>query len=271
MAKDAGSLQIRTFDELPSATDFASQIEPSNVPAVFAGCAQGWEALRKWSPRDGGLDYLQERAGPCTVEAMLSRSAPFFYGDLRSHERVPLPFSSFIGFCKQHMEKKEDDQSQCMESGERNSEGSEQDHVAPKQIYLAQVPIMNVENKGRAQLGVLLEDIQTPAFLDKSLLASVNLWMNIAEARSSTHYDPHHNLLCIVNGTKEVVLWPPFCKFLVIPHAFVRRGLKPQLSNFRKARSFIPSKSRAPDGSLAEGHSKSGRCTIHSRRLVPPG
>lgn len=37
------------------------------------------------------------------------------------------------------MEKKEDDQSQCMESGERNSEESEQDHVAPKQIYLAQV------------------------------------------------------------------------------------------------------------------------------------
>ncbi|KAF8006436.1 hypothetical protein BT93_K0666 [Corymbia citriodora subsp. variegata] len=217
MTKESEPLRIRRFDELPSAAEFAAQIEPRNVPAVFGGCAKDWEALRKWNPREGGLDYLQETAGPCTVEVMLSRSAPFFYGDLRSHERVPLPFSSFIGFCKQHMEKKEDDQSPCMESEERNSEGSEQDHLAPKQIYLAQVPIMNIENKGQAQLAVLLEDIQMPAFLDKGLLASVNLWMNIAEARSSTHYDPHHNLLCIVSGTKKVVLWPPSASPLLYP------------------------------------------------------
>ncbi|XP_030545883.1 uncharacterized protein LOC115752003 [Rhodamnia argentea] len=217
MAREAESLQIRRFDELPSATDFASQIESRNVPAVFSGCTKDWKALRKWNPHEGGLDYLQERAGPCTVEAMLSRSAPFFYGDLRSHERVPLPFSSFIGFCKQLKERKEDDQSQCMESKKRNSDGSEQDHLAPKQMYLAQVPIMNVENKGRAQLEALWEDIRMPAFLDKSLLASVNLWMNIAEARSSTHYDPHHNLLCIVSGTKKVVLWPPSASPLLYP------------------------------------------------------
>lgn len=76
---------------------------------------------------------------------------------------------------------------------------------------------MNAENKGRAQLEVLLEDIQMPAFLDKSLLASVNLWINIAEARSSTHYDPHHNLLCLVSGTKKVVLWPPSASPMLYP------------------------------------------------------
>lgn len=31
---------------------------------------------------------LQERVGSCIVEAMMSRSAPVFYGDIRSHERV---------------------------------------------------------------------------------------------------------------------------------------------------------------------------------------
>ena len=34
----------------------------------------------------------QERVGSCVVEAMLSKSAPSFYGDLRSHERVGLMF-----------------------------------------------------------------------------------------------------------------------------------------------------------------------------------
>ncbi|PRQ17781.1 hypothetical protein RchiOBHm_Chr3g0456061 [Rosa chinensis] len=27
--------------------------------------------------------------------------------------------------------------------------------------------------------------------------------MNNAQARSSTHYDPHHNLLCLVSGCKQ--------------------------------------------------------------------
>nr|GEY10033.1 2-oxoglutarate (2OG) and Fe(II)-dependent oxygenase superfamily protein [Tanacetum cinerariifolium] len=33
--------------------------------------------------------------------------------------------------------------------------------------------------------------------------------MNGAQTRSSTHYDPHHNLLCVVSGSKQVDLWPP--------------------------------------------------------------
>ncbi|ANM65423.1 2-oxoglutarate/Fe(II)-dependent oxygenase family protein [Arabidopsis thaliana] len=37
---------------------------------------------------------------------MLSRTAPCFNGDIRSHERVSLPFLDFIRFCKQHMSDK---------------------------------------------------------------------------------------------------------------------------------------------------------------------
>ncbi|ONH93488.1 hypothetical protein PRUPE_8G234700 [Prunus persica] len=41
--------------------------------------------------------------------------------------------------------------------------------------------------------------------------------MNNAQARSSTHYDPHHNLLCIVSGCKQVVLWPPSASAILYP------------------------------------------------------
>ncbi|KAG8653920.1 hypothetical protein MANES_05G081900v8 [Manihot esculenta] len=70
------------------------------------------------------------------------------------------------------------------------------------------VPIMNTEDQERVQLEILREDIQMPAFLETKELASINLWMNSALSRSSTHYDPHHNVLCIVAGCKQVVLWP---------------------------------------------------------------
>ncbi|XP_034228744.1 lysine-specific demethylase JMJ30 isoform X4 [Prunus dulcis] len=217
------SLQIQRLEEAPSARDFESRIESTNVPAVFNGCVKDWKAFSKWNPSNGGLDYLQERVGLCVVEAMLSSSAPVFYGDLRSHERVPLPFSAFIGLCKQRMRHSEDGSGACFESEQRGllEPVSEYDREpyedAPQQIYLAQVPIMNTENEERVQLESLREDIQTPVFLEDKVLASTNLWMNNAQARSSTHYDPHHNLLCIVSGCKQVVLWPPSASAMLYP------------------------------------------------------
>ncbi|XVE73057.1 hypothetical protein DITRI_Ditri11bG0087400 [Diplodiscus trichospermus] len=217
------SLQIQRFDQLPSATQFASQIESRNVPAVFVGCVKDWKAVSKWNPFNGGLDYLEERVGSFMVEAMLSRTAPVFYGDLRSHERVPLPFSTFIGFCKQHRQNVDN----CIvnsnleghQSGESDTEQvcSAFVDTAPQQIYLAQVPIINAENEESVQLETLREDIQLPAILEEKNLSSINLWMNNAKARSSAHYDPHHNLLCIVSGSKQVVLWPPSASPMLYP------------------------------------------------------
>jgi hypothetical protein len=61
---------------------------------VFRGCASVWDAYSKWNPFNSGLDYLEERAGSVEVEAMLSRTAPVFNGDIRSHERVTTPLIS---------------------------------------------------------------------------------------------------------------------------------------------------------------------------------
>ncbi|XP_004290635.1 PREDICTED: uncharacterized protein LOC101308336 isoform X2 [Fragaria vesca subsp. vesca] len=217
------SLRIQREEDVPSAIDFTARIESRNIPAVINGCVKDWEAVSKWNPTNGGLDYLQERVGLCVVEAMLSSFAPVFYGDLRSHERVPLPFSAFIRLCKQRMHHAEDGSGACVESERTGLLGPESEHDckpyedAPQQIYLAQVPIISTENEERAQLGTLREDIQMPSFLEDKSLISVNLWMNNAQARSSTHYDPHHNLLCVVSGCKQVVLWPPSATPVLYP------------------------------------------------------
>ncbi|KAH1108197.1 hypothetical protein J1N35_011965 [Gossypium stocksii] len=218
------SLRLQSFDQLPSAAQFASQIESRNVPAVFVGCVKDWKAVSKWNPSNGGLGYLEERVGSFMVEAMLSQTAPVFYGDLRSHERVPLPFSTFIGFCKWHRQNvgnscSINSNSQGHQLGESDTEQGCSPFVdaAPKQIYLAQIPIINAENEERVQLETLQEDIQLPAILEQKNLSSINFWMNIAQARSSAHYDPHHNLLCIVTGRKQVVLWPPSASPMLYP------------------------------------------------------
>ncbi|XP_050203422.1 lysine-specific demethylase JMJ31 [Mercurialis annua] len=196
-------LKIERFEQIPSPSVFESQIESKNVPAVFNGCIKQWKAFTRWNPANGGLDYLQEKVGTSTVEAMLSRTAPVFYGDLRSHERVPFPFSTFIDNCKQHMLKADQGHDQPAVVSIAEEEHS------PQKIYLAQVPIVNTEDLERVQLGALREDIQMPVFLETKEPASVNLWMNNAYARSSSHYDPHHNVLCIIAGRKQVTLWPP--------------------------------------------------------------
>ncbi|KAM4087441.1 hypothetical protein ACJW30_10G177700 [Castanea mollissima] len=184
------SLRIQRFEQIPSSLEFESLIQSKNVPAVFTGCVNDWKAFSKWNPSNGGLDYLQ----------------------------VPLPFSTFIGYCKQRMQNRD--------FGCANSEleshgliGREAEHAedAPEQIYLAQTPIMNADNEEKVQLETLREDIETPAFLERKTLASINLWMNNAQARSSTHYDPHHNLLCVVAGCKQVVLWPPSASPMLYP------------------------------------------------------
>ncbi|KAL9318449.1 hypothetical protein ACSQ67_014966 [Phaseolus vulgaris] len=207
----SSSIGIRIFDELPTAKDFDTLIELSNVPAVFRGCTKSWKAFSHWNPSNGGLDYLQARVGSCTVEAMISQSAPVFYGDLGSHQRVPLPFSNFLDFCKKRtqMQSKGIDHYPASQTHDDTKHACLAFEDAPEQIYLAQVPIMNSDRQENVQLETLKEDIQTPLILTSKELSSINLWMNNAHAKSSTHYDPHHNLLCIVSGCKRVVLWPP--------------------------------------------------------------
>ncbi|KAI3967010.1 hypothetical protein MKW92_046137 [Papaver armeniacum] len=209
------SLSIVEFGELPSPAHFFSHVESKSIPAVFHGCVKHWKCFSKWNPCKGGLDYLQERAGSSIVEAMLSRTAPVFYGDLRRHERVPLLFSVFVSSCKKLRSSDNGSGLSVEQEVVGVTEPTlEEETCLPStsslhQVYLAQVPIVNLENKEKSQLEILREDIQMPKILKAKTLTSINLWMNNAKSRSSTHYDPDHNLLCVVAGCKQVVLWPP--------------------------------------------------------------
>lgn len=55
----------------------------------------------------------------------------------------------------------------------------------------------------------MLDDVSAPPWLPEASLASVCLWLSVEGTRSSTHYDPRNNLLCVVAGEKAVRLWSP--------------------------------------------------------------
>ncbi|KAI3979811.1 hypothetical protein MKX01_013906 [Papaver californicum] len=244
MKKNGGNtnhLSIVKFDELPPPAHFFSHIQSKSIPAVFHSCVKHWKCFSKWNPSKVGLEYLQERAGSSIVEAMCSRTAPVFYGDLRSHERVPLSFSVFISSCKKL---------RSSDNGSGVSVGQEVVGVTEPtleeltclpstsslhQVYLAQVPIVNLENKEMSQLEILREDIQMPKILKAKTLTSINLWMNNAKSRSSTHYDPDHNLLCVVAGCKQGLL--PNCPPIVILKPQITE--KPDLSTHSRAQNSM--------------------------------
>uniref|UniRef100_A0A0E0N352 JmjC domain-containing protein n=1 Tax=Oryza rufipogon TaxID=4529 RepID=A0A0E0N352_ORYRU len=189
---------------------------------------------------------VSEKVGPdVDVEAMMSSTGHVFYGDLRSHERagfftlnllgscnfhhfarganaaylaprfqVLVPFSKFMNSCKSYLRcpnasSDSPKAQEILKEPASSEEGCSSSLESCDQVYLAQVSILNTENKERCSLEVLKEDIQEPTFLRGKPFSSINIWMNRAHLRSSTHYDPHHNLLCVVAGCKKVTLWPP--------------------------------------------------------------
>ncbi|KAG8078110.1 hypothetical protein GUJ93_ZPchr0007g6112 [Zizania palustris] len=211
---DAG-LRAARFGSPPSAEEFAAAIEPRNVPAVFRGVVKDWAASSRWDPLHGGLDYLLEKVGhDVDVEVMISNTGHVFYGDLRSHERVHVPFSRFIHSCKSYLRhpnaaSDSSKEKEIVKEPTFSEEGCSSSSESSEQLYIAQVSILNTENKERCSLEVLKEDIQEPTCVKGKPFSSINIWMNRAHLRSSTHYDPHHNLLCVVAGCKRVTLWPP--------------------------------------------------------------
>jgi len=86
----------------------------------------------------------------------------------------------------------------------------DQDGCYTPKIDSIEDPLSNLEDGSQIYLA-------QPRFLETNAISSINLWMNITQSRSSTHYDPHHNLLCVVAGCKQVVLWPPSATEFLYP------------------------------------------------------
>lgn len=80
-------------------------------------------------------------------------------------------------------------------------------------MFLAQAPLTGA-------LHSLTQDLVQPPAIANLHVASTNIWMNHSAVSTSAHYDPHHNLLCVLCGHKRVTLWPPSSTPHLKPHCF---------------------------------------------------
>ncbi|XP_024527933.1 uncharacterized protein LOC9631850 isoform X5 [Selaginella moellendorffii] len=159
----------------PPSRDEFREMAARNIPEGF--CGNG--------------PHLSGGIQPLAVSNILRRTSSasngehrWFYGDIRSHERVALPFREYLDM--------------VLSPGEHND-----------QFYLAQVPIRVKDSTEKPPLASLESEISVPEFLDEDAVSNINLWMSSTSSRSSIHYDPYRNVLGVVMGQKKVTLWPP--------------------------------------------------------------
>ncbi|CAD7705141.1 unnamed protein product [Ostreobium quekettii] len=102
--------------------------------------------------------------------------------------------------------------------------------------YLAQAPL---DDDG---LDTLRADIKVPSLLGQVEIVSTNIWMSASCTRASPHYDPYHNLLCVVCGTKVVKLCSP-----MLTQAFYPRAVWGESANHSSVDFAAPSLKDHPE------------------------
>ncbi|CAM6125523.1 unnamed protein product [Calypogeia fissa] len=222
---------VRKFiGDAVSDPDTIRELEASNLPAVLISGVGNWPAISRWDPAKGGLHHLKSLAGSKMVQSITSNSGSAFYGHIRGHDRVAVSFGGFIdwiisgvtGYDPRSPVGTEENDGVSPVSGmpidnveadaeNRTGEGEQglEHRALDGHLYLAQVPIFSKEAVQETTLSPLMQDIEMPRLLETDRVSDINLWMSMTDSRSSTHYDPYQNLLCVVAGEKKVTLWPP--------------------------------------------------------------
>ncbi|XP_024527654.1 jmjC domain-containing protein D isoform X3 [Selaginella moellendorffii] len=225
----------------PPSRDEFREMEARNIPVVFPGILRQWPAFERWNPATGGVEHLKEIVGEPLVQAMVSSDGSTFFGDIRSHERVALPFREYLDM--------------VLSPGEHN------DH-----FYLAQVPIRVKDSTEKPPLASLESEISLPEFLDEDAVSNINLWMSSTSSRSSIHYDPYHNVLGVVTGQKKVTLWPPDAAPYLYP-----KPLYGEASNHSEVNFVEPDYQKYPRFRDASKHSRVLVVDAGSAVFIPEG
>ena len=188
-----------------------------NVPVTLRHFAREWPACKEWSGGESSRLRLKALAGSSMVEVMVQQqplqqsasSSPsrVFYGDIRRRKATVMPFGDVVDYAWQ----KASLLSLPTARKDKNL-GKEDQEKQRTRLYLAQAPIYS-ENAQEATLHALQRDVpeHAPAGVTVN---SINLWLSLSDSpqvasRSSPHYDPHHNILCVVTGRKVVKLFSP--------------------------------------------------------------
>mmetsp|Transcript_64 Transcript_64/g.206 ORF Transcript_64/g.206 Transcript_64/m.206 type:complete len:507 (+) Transcript_64:176-1696(+) len=203
-----------------------------NVPVKLPQHVKDWPAISAWGKGEASRLRLKSLAGSAKVDVMVvGGTGPLvFNGDIRRRESTMVAFSDVVDYAwgKANF---------LAASGGVGRSSAHSANDVERAIYLAQAPIYKADH-GHAPLEALKQDISVP-YDAGSNLSSVNLWMSLSKpstvpSRSSPHYDPYHNLLCVVRGRKVVTLHSPEQTALMRPQPVSSDGSNHPCEDFQQ-------------------------------------
>ncbi|KAK9919096.1 hypothetical protein WJX75_009374 [Coccomyxa subellipsoidea] len=184
---------VRKIDARNLTVSDFQQNQANNRPVVLTGLIDSWPALRAWSGNDG-KKHLTSLAGKASVQVMVSDEGQY-RGDMAHRSSMTMTFEDFLS----------------------TADRLNGNQLGIQQLYLAQSPLMT-SSSTESSLSPLLADISEPQCLEAGQVSHINLWMCTRGSRSSLHYDPYHNLLCVVTGSKEVRCMSPAATQWLYPY-----------------------------------------------------
>ena len=148
-----------------------SSIHASQFPLLLKGLCRDWPAVSRW--KDPG--YWREKVGHHQVEVELGAG----YTD-PNIQKVYTSMSDLVDM---------------METPRLSN--------ASPPVYLAQYDVRDMPE--------LKSDYRIPDLTrtGKASIYKINLWLGFEDTFSPCHYDPYHNILCQITGSKTVILYNP--------------------------------------------------------------
>jgi len=201
--------------------------DENKQPRVLQGCVKDWPAISRWTNR-----YLQEK-----IDEALPNGVWLWLKE--SNFNKPITFKMFLELY-----------------AKRNSGNILNANVFAYLITLSDYELDQKNN--HTIVDVLKDDFKVPQFIidninDENDIFEVskvtsNFWMNFGDIDTGLHYDDEDGLLSVVDGYKEVTLYPPSESDNIYPYSLEGYKLRP----FRQ--KFMYNVYKSLPGIVAEGN-----------------
>nr|XP_016934853.1 bifunctional peptidase and arginyl-hydroxylase JMJD5 [Drosophila suzukii] len=162
--------------EAPSLQDFQTKCFLAGQPTLLLNTIQHWPALHKWLD----LNYLLQVAG--------NRTVPIEIGSNYASDEWSQQLVRIRDFLRRQF------------GGDRSKSPQDIEYLAQHELF--------------SQIPALKGDISIPDYCsiskeDPQGAVDIKAWLGPAGTISPMHYDPKHNLLCQVFGSKRIILAAP--------------------------------------------------------------
>jgi len=171
--------------EAPSLQEFQAKCFQAGQPTLLLNTIQHWPALHKWLD----LNYLLQVAG--------NRTVPIEIGSNYASDEWSQQLVRIRDFLRRQF------------GGDRSKSPQDIEYLAQHELF-SQIPALKGDISIPDYCSISKED--PPGAVD------IKAWLGPAGTISPMHYDPKHNLLCQVFGSKRIILAAPEDTENLYPH-----------------------------------------------------